>query len=105
MKTTFTHMMIIGMMIMSSTTGFAKTTVTNHNNPRNEVRKEVRHEMDRRHETHHDKAPHMMPARPVERMVTVVESRGIHERAKRCSVCKHNLRKGERHTHVVRIMR
>lgn len=111
MKATFTHMMIIGMMMLGTATGFAKTTVHNHTNGRNDVRTEVRHDKNHRHDVNrchalrHHHAPHMMPARPMERTITVVEYRGIHERAKRCTVCKHHLHKGERHTHVVRVMR
>lgn len=111
MKATFTHMMIIGMMMFGTATGFAKTTVHNHGNGRNEARTEVRHDKNRHHNANHNQvfrhhhAPHMMPARPMERTVTVVEFRGMHERPKRCTVCKHHLHKGERHTHVVRVMR
>lgn len=111
MKATFTHMMIIAMMTLGTATGFAKTTVHNNGNGRNEARTEVRHNKDCRHDhgnchsLPHHRAPHMMPARPMERTVTVVEFRGMHERPKRCTVCKHHLHKGERHTHVVRVMR
>ena len=98
-------MMLIGMMTIGSTTGFAKTTVNNNSNIRKEVRKEVRHEMDKRHEVRHDKVVHKMPAHRMERTITVVEFRGINERPKRCTVCHDHLHKGERHTHIVKVLK
>lgn len=98
-------MMLIGMMTIGTTTGFAKTIVNNNSNIRKEVRKEVRHEIDKRHTVRHDKAMHIIPSRRMERTITVVEYRALNERPKRCTVCKDHLHKGERHTHIVKVMK
>lgn len=121
MKTTFTKMMIIAMtMMLGTTTGFAKNTVNNNNKKevRVEARREMdkhaaaRHEMDKRNDKHtvvtvRDMVRHndRLHHTPVVRNVTIIEYRGLHESAKRCSVCKHNLHKGERHTHIVKVMK